>query len=82
MNQPLQISRRTPFEDLPGFLTVDELSLYLGNSRGLCYERLNRGERSSIKFGRLIRVPTPAFEPPKPKAPTRSVSARALQYVL
>ena len=78
MNHPFQISRHTPFEDLPEFLTVDELSIYLGISRGLCYDLLRRGDLSSVKFGRLIRVPKAALEPPRPKAPSRSVSARAL----
>jgi excisionase family DNA binding protein len=78
MNQPFEITRHTPFEDLPEFLSVDELSVYLGISRGLCYDLLKRGELPSVRFGRLIRVPKKAFEPPKPKAPARAVSARAL----
>jgi hypothetical protein len=36
MNQPFQISRHTPFEDLPEYLTVEECAMYLGISRGLC----------------------------------------------
>jgi excisionase family DNA binding protein len=78
MTQPFQITRHTPFEDLPELLSVDELSVYLGISRGLCYDLLRRGELPSVKFGRIIRIPKAALEPPKPKAPTRSVSARAL----
>jgi hypothetical protein len=40
MNRPFQISRHTPFEDLPEYLTVDECRTYLGLSRGLCYDLL------------------------------------------
>jgi excisionase family DNA binding protein len=78
MNQPFQISRRTPFEDLPEFMTVEDCRIYLGVGRATIYELLRRGEMPSVKFGRLIRVPKTAFEPPRPKEPTRSTSARSL----
>src|SRR5207302_168417 len=78
VNQPFQITRHTLFGDLPEYLTVDECRTYLGLSRGLCYDLLRRGLLPSVKFGRLIRVPKAALEPPTPKPPARSIYARAL----
>jgi excisionase family DNA binding protein len=78
MKPDCRINRRTSFENLPEYLTVDECRTYLGLSRGLCYDLLKRGELPSVKFGKLIRVPKAAFEPPKPKEPVRSIMPRAL----
>lgn len=55
------IDRSTPFEELPDYLTPEELRLYLGIGRGTCYDLLRREEIPSIRFGRLIRVPKSAL---------------------
>jgi excisionase family DNA binding protein len=64
-------TRRSPLTSLEG-------ASYLRIGRAMIYELLRRGEISSVKFGRLIRVPKVAFESPKPKAESRPFSSRAL----
>jgi excisionase family DNA binding protein len=59
---PRPISRATPFEELPEFLTPEECRLYLGIGRALVYDLLRRGEISSVRFGRLIRIPKTALK--------------------
>jgi hypothetical protein len=47
-------SRSTPFEDLPQYLSVDELASYLGIGRTLAYDY---ARAHGVRIGRLLRVP-------------------------
>jgi hypothetical protein len=57
MNAP-RIDRRTPIDQLPQFLTIDELAAYASIGRTAAYEfaRLH-----GVRFGRLLRVPRDAL---------------------
>jgi excisionase family DNA binding protein len=55
------ITRDTKFDQLPEYLTPEELGSYLGLGRGTAYDLLRRGEIPSIRLGRLIRVPKSAL---------------------
>ncbi|WP_336488831.1 excisionase family DNA-binding protein [Methylobacterium nigriterrae] len=43
-------------------ITVEEAGRRLGVSRGSAYEAVRRGEIPTIRIGRLLLVPLPAFE--------------------
>jgi excisionase family DNA binding protein len=53
--------RTMPFDQLPEFLTPDEVRAYLNVSRNTVYELLRRNEIPHVRFGRLIRVPKAAL---------------------
>ena len=55
------MNNRTPYEDLPEYLTPAELQTYLGLSRNTVYELLRRGEIEHRRFGRAIRIPKTAL---------------------
>ena len=58
------ISRQTPFDALPEFLTPDEFRMYVGLGRTTEYDLLRRDEIPHVKFGRYIRIfPKTALEP-------------------
>jgi hypothetical protein len=52
------IDRRTPIDQLPQFLTVDELATYANIGRTAAYEF---GRVHGVRFGRLLRVPRDAL---------------------
>lgn len=62
MHEP--ITRKTRFEDLPDFLSVEETRAYLGLGRSTLYEVLRRGELPCQRFGRIIRIPRAALRLP------------------
>jgi excisionase family DNA binding protein len=55
------ITRKTRFEDLPDFLSVEETRTYLGLGRSAIYELLRRKDLFSVRFGRVIRIPRAAL---------------------
>ena len=61
MQERTMITRRTPFEELPEWMSPDECRAYLGLGRSLIYDELRRGELHCVKFGRVIRVPKAAL---------------------
>lgn len=52
------IDRRTPVNELPAYLTVEELEDYLQIGRSSAYEF---ARKHGIKIGRLLRVPREAL---------------------
>ena len=57
--------RTQPYDQLPEFLTPDEVREYLHVSRNTVYELLRRNEIPHVRLGRLIRVPKAALcKPP------------------
>lgn len=54
-DQPL-ISRETPLDRLPEFLTVEETARFLDTSKGCVYEAIKAGQLKALKVGRLLRV--------------------------
>ena len=56
------IDRRTPFEDLPEFLSPDEFRGYTGIGRSTVYDLLQRREIPHVKLGRIIRIPKSALQ--------------------
>ena len=59
-----QITRRTKHDDLPAFLTPQELCAYMHVGKTTLYEILRRGELPHVKFGKLIRIPKSALVDP------------------
>ncbi len=57
MAQYHKITRNTKLEDLPEFLTVEELCAFLAIGKTCGYEMVRRGEIETRRFGRLIRIP-------------------------
>ena len=55
------VTRHTPLEDLPEFLTPEEFRAYVSIGRGTMYELLRRAEIPHKRFGRLIRIPKTAL---------------------
>jgi excisionase family DNA binding protein len=55
-------NRKVPYEELPEFLTPEELQAYLGLSRNTVYELLRRNEIRHVRFGRSIRIPKVALK--------------------
>jgi len=56
------ISRTTPVEDLPQFLSVEEFGAYLQIGRGLAYELARTDPRfRTVRIGRLLRIPRAAL---------------------
>jgi excisionase family DNA binding protein len=55
--QGITITRQTPFEALPEFLSVEEFRAYVGVGRSLAYELIRSGYLPAVRFGRLVRVP-------------------------
>jgi excisionase family DNA binding protein len=51
-----EITRTTPIDHLPEFLSVAEAATWLGIGKTLCYELVQRGELPARKLGRLVRV--------------------------
>ena len=50
------ITRTTPYDDLPEFLTPSETMAYLGLSRGTVYDLIGRNKIEHVRFGRMIRI--------------------------
>ena len=51
------VTRHTPVDELPQLLTIDEVCTWLDIGRSLGYDLVRREEISSIRLGRLVRVP-------------------------
>jgi hypothetical protein len=54
----IAITRHTKFEDLPEYLTPEEIGFWLGLTRNKSYEFVRN--LPQLKCGRLIRVPKSA----------------------
>lgn len=55
------ISRSTPLDQLPEFLSPEEFRVYLGLGRSTVYDLLQRDEIPHQRFGRCIRIPKSAL---------------------
>lgn len=56
-----QVTRHTKPDDLPAFLSPQEVCVYMKVGKTTLYEILRRGELPHVKFGRLIRIPKSAI---------------------
>lgn len=57
----LYVTRYTPFDELPQFLSVEEFRMLVGIGRSTTYDLLRRGELRHIRFGRVVRIPKEAL---------------------
>lgn len=57
----IQITRTTPFAELPEYLSPDEFRAYIGIGRSAVYALLREGEITHVRFGRTIRIPKSAL---------------------
>jgi excisionase family DNA binding protein len=55
------------YDELPDFLTVEELAAWLRLGRNTAYEIVRRGEIPHVRFGRSIRIPKTALLIAAPK---------------
>jgi len=53
----MTVTRNTPFEELPEWLTTEEFRAYWGLGRSTVYDLIRRNEVPHKKFGRIIRIP-------------------------
>jgi excisionase family DNA binding protein len=53
----MAVTRETPPELLPSFLSVAELQEFLGISRSLAYGLVAEGEVPSVRLGRRLLIP-------------------------
>ena len=56
------ITRQTRFEDLPDFLSVEDIKAYLGLGSSTVYELIRSKALASVRFGRVIRISRAALE--------------------
>ena len=56
-----QITRTTPIDALPEFLSPEEFRTYLRIGRATTYDLISRGAIPFVRFGRLIRIPKSAL---------------------
>jgi len=57
------VTRHTPFEDLPQFLSVEEFRAFVGIGRSTVYDLLRRGKLPCVRFGRVLRISKDALRP-------------------
>lgn len=57
------VTRHTPFDKLPEWLTVEEIQELLHTGRTATYDAVRSGKWRVLKAGRLIRVHKSAFAP-------------------
>jgi excisionase family DNA binding protein len=55
------ISRKTPYEELPSRLTVEEYQAATGTGRGTVYEAVRAGALPAIRIGRRLLIPREAL---------------------
>jgi excisionase family DNA binding protein len=61
------MTHTTTYDDLPDFLTVEELAAWLRLGRNTAYEIVRRGDVPHVRFGRSIRIPKAALLAVTPK---------------
>jgi excisionase family DNA binding protein len=54
------ITRNTPADELPEYLSPHEVSAWLGIGRSVTYELIRTGRLPSVRWGRQIRIPRKA----------------------
>lgn len=59
----MKITRWTQFEDLPEYLTIDELRAFLDLGKTTAYELIRTGEIPHRRFGRRIFIPKDVLSP-------------------
>jgi excisionase family DNA binding protein len=57
-----EVTRFTPVDQLPQFLSVEEAAIVLGLKRSHLYEMAKTGGIACIRFGRLVKIPRSAIE--------------------
>ena len=60
---PSHVTRQTPYEDLPQFLSVEEFRTFVGIGRSTVYDLLRREAIPFVRFGRVLRIPKTALRP-------------------
>ena len=60
---PAGVTRHTPWHDLPEWLSVEELRVFLGIGRTAAYDALRSQGWPTLKVGRLVRVHKSALAP-------------------
>jgi excisionase family DNA binding protein len=57
----MMITRHTPLDQLPELLRASEAAIWLDTSSGIVYTMARTGELSSVRLGRLLRIPREAL---------------------
>jgi excisionase family DNA binding protein len=58
------VTRATPLDQLPEFLSPEEFRRYVGIGRSTIYDLLRRDELKHVRFGRCIRIPKSVLASP------------------
>ena len=56
------VTRFTPIEELPQYLTIEEFCAFMAIGRSCAYELVRTGKIESVRFGKLVRIPRRALE--------------------
>ncbi len=62
MQKPIMVTPRTPLEDLPQFLTVEEWRTFMRIGRSSAYDLIRQGIVPVIRWGRTVRIPREAVQ--------------------
>ena len=68
------MTRHTPYDALPEYLTVDEFRAYMRLGRNTAYDLLRSGVLPHQRFGRTIRIPKVALRTDGARVPLRPTS--------
>jgi excisionase family DNA binding protein len=63
----MTIDRHTPYDELPEWMSIDEVRAYLDTGRSATYEAARSGKWPLLKVGRIERVHKSAFAPQDPR---------------
>jgi excisionase family DNA binding protein len=65
----VKLTRQTPIEELPQFLSVEEFCAFTKIGRSAAYDLVRRGELEHVRFGKIIRIPRRVLERPTDEEP-------------
>ena len=52
----MTITRNLSIDQLPSYLTIAEVSDYLGTGEAIVRERIRQGQLPAARFGRMLRI--------------------------
>jgi excisionase family DNA binding protein len=67
LKPPSTVTRTTPFDELPEFLSPKEFQNYTGLGRSTVYDLLRREQIPHIRLGSSIRIPKAALQRVRPE---------------
>jgi excisionase family DNA binding protein len=66
-----QVTRFTPYDDLPERLFVQEAVTYTGLSKDTIYKQVREGKLKNVGVGKIIQIPKECFDPSRSQQVTQ-----------